>query len=131
MIDNNPITVSVNIGLHAVMPGMPGVQVYSVDNVLWAMEDVSVNNVFQVDILNAVVKESESEPTAVMILQFNNSMEDIIEYLYALSIELGQDCIAVIEHNIYENIYEKQGHLVGPNAAKWGPFDINKFLFSL
>lgn len=128
MINNNPTIVTINIGLHAVMPDMPGIHVYSLGNVIWAMEDVSVNNVFQVDILNAVIKESESEPTAVMILEFNNSIEEIIEYLHNLSLELKQDCIAVIEHN--EN-GDNKGYLVGPRAEKWQPFDINKFLFSL
>ncbi len=64
------------------------------------------------------------EPTlAVTIVpKFNNPFT--LEYkLSQLALQLQQDCIAVYFPSTQE------GRLIGPNAAKWGAFDPEFFVF--
>jgi len=65
------------------------------------------------------VAYSSSERTVVVTI---STGEDPHKLLYALSKALGQECIA------YQRTGSSVGWLVGPEAKKWGCFDLNQFI---
>jgi len=66
--------------------------------------------------------EVGSEPTLVVQAdaQFLTHAQ-ILEFVYELSEELGQDCIAVYFHDA------NRGYLIGPRAGDWGSFERRYF----
>lgn len=48
--------------------------------------------------------------------------------IYALSVTLGQDCIAFAPINFFGRCLTTFGRLVGPNKDKWGEFNAQYFL---
>jgi hypothetical protein len=64
----------------------------------------------------ATVQQSDSEPTLVAELR----QPLTATAAYAVAQHLGQDAIAVFDG--------RDGSLIGPNAAAWGPFDPSFFL---
>lgn len=68
--------------------------------------------------------QSDTEPTLAARVLFCGHMTDFNQVLHDLSASLQQDCIAVY------NPITGQGELIGPRAAKWGPFN-PEFFFLL
>lgn len=68
-------------------------------------------------IVTVEVRESNTEPTAVVVIDYALSRAK----LAALSVVLRQDCIAQLD--TYGN-----GILAGPKADAWGPFNPDFFL---
>lgn len=60
------------------------------------------------------------EPTLVVEgLLLDADPEDVHERLHELSVTINQDCVAAF--------YGETGHLIGPYAHKWQPFDPAQF----
>ena len=67
-------------------------------------------------IIDFSVQQSSTEKTLVVLLPTEKVPD---EFLHALSVVLGQDCIAALDGGT-------SGRLVGPTP--WGDFDISQFL---
>jgi len=69
-------------------------------------------------LLNFKVQRSDTEKTLVAEVATQDVPNPLLE---ALSVVLGQDCIAALDDG-------KTGRLVGPRAEAWAPFDSSQFL---
>ena len=83
---------------------------------------------YDFDVLRYTVEESDTEPTAVVLV-------DVLRAhglatgprLWAMARDLLQDCIAAVPIKDGMLQYERGG-LFGPRASRWGHFDKSKFL---
>ena len=73
---------------------------------------------FDQSVLDFAVHQSKTEKTLVVLVPTAKVPDDIV---YALSVVLGQDCIAAVDDG-------KSGRLCGPKAADWSPFNPSYFL---
>lgn len=79
----------------------------------------------------AIIQPEESEvtmtePTAVVSFRADVEYpEQLVSTIYDLALSLNQDCISYTMEEI--NGEYDEGRLVGPNAAKYSPFDYKFF----
>lgn len=113
-IFNEPITrtLLLNIGLNRAYGG-----VVDKDTVLAALRDN------QLDLVRARIGAYCGEPTlAAVVASYAQSAGSVAQRLRRVSIDCGQDCIAVYVPRT------KQGALIGPCTERWGSFDLDKFI---
>lgn len=72
-------------------------------------------------IIDYSVQTSNTERTLVVLLPTEKAPD---EFLHALSVVLGQECIAAVD----ASSGGLAGRLCGPDAAKWAPFNPDFFL---
>ncbi len=74
----------------------------------------------------SIVRRDDQEPSLVLYVDAPHYDQRRFERLIYTAAELlGQDCIAVLYRP--GDAAEPGGHLIGPNAKKWLPFDIARF----
>lgn len=69
-----------------------------------------------IGLIDYAIKQSSTEKTLVALV---NTKDVPDAFLYALSVVLGQDCIAALDDG-------RSGRLCGPKP--WGDFDLSQFL---
>lgn len=85
-----------------------------------SVQDVLDRLHYNTNIIDIGTKHSTTEPT--LIVQCHVLAHDLHKLIYAIAVDLHQDCIAVSFDG------GTTGQLIGPHADKWGDFNPEYFL---
>lgn len=100
----------------------PGLDVHArYENVMRAVRRFFTQAVGEISVAEYTAPSGYvQEHTAVVVFEFHSRKEVVLQCVWQLSRAFNQDCVAVL-------FGDGEGRLVGPEADRWGPFNIGFF----